>query len=154
MAFFSKYLQKPLISSLIIILLYNIFFTFFLLFNHKIDGFFLKSWNYSPYKYSELFKKSGGYVKNDLKINDSISQKLYQFMNATENKSSLDYYYWNNKLLYLTSNNQFSCDFERNFQNAVVLSKNNSDIELALRLFYLRNIPRFSRESQELVIPK
>ena len=91
-------------------------------------------------------------MKNDLKINDSISQKLYQFMNATENKSSLDYYYWNNKLLYLTSNNQFSVDFERNFQNAIILSKNNSDIELALRLFYLRNIPRFSKETQELVM--
>ena len=93
-------------------------------------------------------------MKNHLQVNDSISQKLYQLMNATENKSALDYYYWNNKLLYLTVNNQFSGDFERNFQNAVVLSKNNSDIELALRLFYLRNIPRFSKETQELVILK
>jgi len=75
-------------------------------------------------------------------------------MNATEKKSALDYYYWNNKLLYLTANNQFSGDFERNFQNAVVLSKNNLDIELALRLFYLRNIPRFSKETQELIILK
>ena len=73
-------------------------------------------------------------------------------MNATENKSALDYYYWNNKLLYLTSSNQYSGDFERNFQNAVVLSRNNSDIKLALRLFYLRNIPRFSKETKEIVI--
>ena len=93
-------------------------------------------------------------MKNDLQLNDSISQKLYQLMNATENKSALDYYYWNNKLLYLTSSNQYSGDFERNFQNAVVLSGNNSDINLALRLFYLRNIPRFSKETQELVILK
>ena len=139
-------------SGLIIILLYNIFFTLFLLFNHRIDGFLLKSWNYSPYKYSELFKKPGGYLKNHLQVNDPISQKLYQLMNATEKKSALDYYYWNNKLLYLTTNEQYSGDFERNFQNAVVLSKNNSDIELALRLFYLRNIPRFSKETQELVM--
>jgi len=75
-------------------------------------------------------------------------------MNATENKSALDYYYWNNKLLYLTVNKQYSGDFERNFQNAVVLSGNNSDINLALRLFYLRNIPRFGKETQELVILK
>ena len=91
-------------------------------------------------------------MKNHLQVNDSISQKLYQLMNATENKSALDYYYWNNKLLYLTVNNQYSGDFERNFQNAVVLSGNNSDINLALRLFYLRNIPRFSKETQELII--
>jgi len=93
-------------------------------------------------------------LKNHLQVNDSISQKLYQLMNATENKSALDYYYWNNKLLYLTANKQYSGDFERNFQNAVVLSGNNSDINLALRLFYLRNIPRFSKETQELVILK
>ena len=93
-------------------------------------------------------------MKNDLRVNDSINQKLYQLMNSTENKSALDYYYWNNKLLYLTANNQFFGDFERNFQNAVVLSENNSYIKLALRLFYLRNIPRFSKETQELVISK
>ena len=75
-------------------------------------------------------------------------------MNATENKSALDYYYWNNKLLYLISNKQYSDDFERNFQNAIVLSRNNSDIKLALRLFYLRNIPRFSKETQQLVLSK
>ena len=93
-------------------------------------------------------------MKNHLQVNDSISQKLYQLMNATENKSALDYYYWNNKLLYLTSNQLYSGDFERNFQNAVIISKNNSDIKLALRLFYLRNIPRLSKETQELVISK
>ena len=91
-------------------------------------------------------------MKNHLQANDSISQKLYQIMNATENKSALDYYYWNNKLLYLTVSNQYSGDFERNFQNAIVLSENNSDINLALRLFYLRNIPRFSKETQRLII--
>ena len=93
-------------------------------------------------------------MKNHLQVNDSISQKLYQLMNATENKSALDYYYWNNKLLYLTTNKLYQGDFERNFQNAVNLSKNNSDIKLALRLFYLRNIPRFSKETQDLVISK
>ncbi len=75
-------------------------------------------------------------------------------MNATENKSALDYYYWNNTLLYLYINKLYSGDFERNFQNAIILSKKNSDIKLALRLFYLRNIPRFSKETEELIILK
>ena len=154
MAILSKYLNKLFFLGLIIILFYNIFFTLILLFNHRIDGFLLKSWNYSPYKYSELFKKTGGYLKNYLQVNDSISQKLYDLINATENKSALDYYYWNNKLLYLTSNRLYSGDFERNFQNAIVLSKNNADISLALKLFYLRNIPRFSKDLQELFISK
>ena len=95
-----------------------------------------------------------GYSKELLQIRDSTSQKIYYLMNATENKSALDYYYWNNKLLYRTSNKLFLGDFERNFQNAVILSKNNSDIHLTLKLFYLRNIPRFSQETQDLVISK
>ena len=125
-----------------------------MLFNHRIGGFLLKSWNYSPYKYSELFKKSIGYSKKHLQIKDQTSNKLYYLMNATENKSALDYYYWNNKLLYLTSNKLYSGDFESNFQNAVILSKNNFDINKALRLFYLRNIPRFSKETQQIVLSK
>ena len=154
MSTLSRYFHKLLISGLIIIVLYNIFFILVLLFNHRIDGFLLKSWNYSPYKYSELFKKSIGYSKKHLQVKGPISKKIYYLMNATKNKSALDYYYWNNTLLYLTSNRQYSGDFERNFQNAVILSKNNSDIHLALKLFYLRNIPRFSKETQELVISK
>ena len=154
MSIFSKYFHKLVIAGLIIITFYNIFFNLILLFNHRIDGFLLKSWNYSPYKYSELFKKSIGYSKKHLQTKDPISQKIYYLMNATENKSALDYYYWNNKLLYLTTNKQYSGDFERNFQNTVVLSRNNSDISLGLRLFYLRNIPRFSKETQELIILK
>ena len=150
----SRYFRKLLISGLIIILFYNIFFILLLLFNHRIDGFLLKSWNYSPYKYSELFKKSIGYTKKHLQTKDQTSQKIYYLMNGTENKSALDYYYWNNKLLYLTANKQYSGDFERNFQNALILSKKNSDIKIALRLFYLRNIPRFSKETQKLVISK
>jgi len=83
-----------------------------------------------------------------------LGQKIYYFMKNTENKSVLDYYYWNNKLLYLTTNKKYSSDFERSFQNAVILSKKNSDIELMLRIFYLRNIPRFSKETQQLIISK
>tara|TARA_B100001013_G_scaffold155745_1_gene92734 strand:- start:283 stop:747 length:465 start_codon:yes stop_codon:yes gene_type:complete len=154
MSTFLSYFHKLLISGLIIIIFYNIFFILILLFNHRIDGFLLKSWNYSPYKYSELFKKSIGYSKKNLEVKSLTSQKIYYLMTATENKSALDYYYWNNKLLYLTSNRLYSDDFERNFQNAVILSKNNKDIHLALKLFYLRNIPRFSKETQKLIISK
>ena len=73
-------------------------------------------------------------------------------MNATENKSALDYYYWNNKLLYFTANERYTKDFERTFQNAVILSRNNSDFKLALKLYYLRNILSFSEETKKIVI--
>ena len=73
-------------------------------------------------------------------------------MTATENKSALDYYYWNNKPLYLISNKEFFDDFEKSFQNSVILSKNNLNLKKSLKLFYLRNIPRFSKETRDIVM--
>ena len=73
-------------------------------------------------------------------------------MTATENRSALDYYYWNNKILYLISNKEFSGDFEKSFQNSVILSKKDLRQKKSLRLFYLRNIPRFSEETRDIVM--
>jgi hypothetical protein len=123
-----------------------------LLFNQKIDGFLLKSWNYSPYNYSELFKKTAGYSKKDLKINNYTSKRLFNLMTATENKSALDYYYWNNKTLYLISNKELFDDFEKSFQNSVILSKKNLRQKKSLMLFYLKNIPRFGKETRDIVM--
>ena len=73
-------------------------------------------------------------------------------MTASENKSALDYYYWNYKTLYLISEKEFFDDFEKSFQNSVILSKNNLVQKKSLRLFYLRNIPRFSKETRDIVL--
>jgi len=73
-------------------------------------------------------------------------------MVATENKSALDYYYWNNKMLYLIPNKEFFDDFEKSFQNSVILSKKSLKQKKSLRLFYLRNIPRFSEETKKIVM--
>ena len=73
-------------------------------------------------------------------------------MSASENKSALDYYYWNYKTLYLISEKEFFDDFEKSFQNSVILSKNNLVQKKSLRLFYLRNIPRFSKETRDIVM--
>ena len=73
-------------------------------------------------------------------------------MSASENKSALDYYYWNYKTLYLISEKEFFDDFEKSFQNSVILSKNNLKQKKSLRLFYLRNIPRFSKETRDIVM--
>jgi len=80
------------------------------------------------------------------------SKKLYYLLGTTEKKSALDYSYWNNKLLYQISHNIDLNDFEKNFQNSVILSKNNLNLKKSLKLFYLRNIPRFSKETRDIVM--
>tara|TARA_Y100000741_G_C18191655_1_gene533794 strand:+ start:635 stop:1099 length:465 start_codon:yes stop_codon:yes gene_type:complete len=150
----TKYFYKSLILGLIIITFYNIFFILILLFNHKIEGFLLKTWKYSPYNYSELFKKTAGYSKKHLLIKNKTSKKLYFLMTETENKSLLDYNYWNNKMIYLISKKEYSDVFEKSFQNSYILSKNNSVVSKINKLFYLRNIPKFGEDTKKLVLSK
>ena len=75
-------------------------------------------------------------------------------MTETENKSLLDYNYWNNKMIYLISKKEYSDVFEKSFQNSYILSKNNSVISKINKLFYLRNIPKFGEDTKKLVLSK
>ena len=75
-------------------------------------------------------------------------------MIETENKSLLDYNYWNNKMIYLISKKEYSDVFEKSFQNSYILSKNNSVVSKINKLFYLRNIPKFGEDTKKLVLSK
>ena len=106
--------------------------------------------NYLPYKHSIFFNKPLKFSKQFLQ--DSRSKKLYYLINTTEKKSVLDYSYWEMKILYQISNKSDRAEFERDFINLVILSKNNLSKKKSLKLFYLRNIPRFSKEVGDIVI--
>ena len=75
-------------------------------------------------------------------------------MTETENKSLLDYNYWNIKMIYLISKKEYSDVFEKSFQNSYILSKNNSVVSKINKLFYLRNIPKFGEDTKKLVLSK
>ena len=150
--FLNKYINKVLIFGLIIIVFYNIFSIFILLFSSKIDGHLSKSFNYLPYKYSIYFQSPLRYSKRTLQTNSDESKRLFNILKTTEKKSALDYSYWNNKLLYQVSQKTSLINFEKNFQNAVILSKNNLDLKKTLKIFYLRNIYRFNSETKKIVL--
>ena len=92
------------------------------------------------------------YSRKDIQVNSSTGKKLYQLINNTEKKSALDYTYWELKMLYQISSQNIKNDFERNFINLAILSKNNIKKKKSLRLFYLRNIPRFSKEVGDIIL--
>jgi hypothetical protein len=152
MLFLNKYINKVLIFGLIIIVFYNIFSIFILLSNYKIEGHLAKFFNYLPYKYSIFFNKPLKFSKQLLQAKNSRSKKLYSLINTTEKKSMLDYSYWEMKILYQISNKSDQAEFERDFINLVILSKNNLGKKKSLKLFYLRNIPRFSKEVGDIII--
>ena len=89
--------------------------------------------------------------KEDLNTNNANSKKLYNLISRSENKSALDYKYWEIKILHQI-NNSSGEDFEKNFINLFVLSKNNMKKNKSLKLYYLRNIPRFSDRVGKIII--
>jgi len=121
-------------------------------FSAKIEGNLGKTLNYMPYKYSILFQKPLLYSKNDIQVNSPNSKKLYYLLNVTEKKSALDYNYWEIKILHQIINQDIKQEFENDFINFAILSKNNKKIKKALRLYYLRNIPRFSSEAGKIIL--
>ena len=138
--------------SLIIISFYNIFSIFILSFSTKIEGNFVKTINYLPYKHTIFSQKPLMYSKKDMQANSPKSQKFYSLINQTEKKSALDFSYWELKILYQINNKDFKDDFEKNFVNLALLSKHNTDRKKMLRIFYLRNIPRFSKEVGDIIL--
>ena len=152
MLFLNKYIYKVLFLGLIIIVFYNIFSIFIILFNYKINGNLSKSFNYLPYKYSVYFQSPLRYSKQTLQAKNDESERFFDILKTTEKKSALDYTYWNNKLLYQVSQNKNLTNFERNFQNAVILSKNNLRLKKTLKLLYLRNINKFNDETKKLIL--
>ena len=121
-------------------------------FSSKIEGNLMKTSNYLPYKYSIFFQKPLLYSRKDIRTNSSNSKKLYQLINNTEKKSVLDYTYWELKILYQISTQNIEKDFEKNFINLAILSKNNPEKKKSLKLYYLRNIPRFSKDVGTIIL--
>jgi len=150
--FINKYINKILIFSLIFLVFYNIFSILIISFSPKLDGYLVKSINYLPYKYSIFFKKPLKFSKKFLQVKSPSSKKLYQLLNATERKSSLDYTYWEMKTLYQITNEDTGVDFEKNFINYAILSKNNVFKQKSIKLFYLRNITRFNKEVGKIIL--
>jgi len=94
------------------------------------------------------------FKKKDIQNNTRESKKLYNLISKTEKKSALDYKYWEIKVLHQITNGGTIGDFERDFVNLAILSKKNVKKQKTLKVFYLRNIPRFSKEMGKIIISK
>ena len=121
-------------------------------FSSKIEGNLTKTLNFLPYKYSVFFQKPLMISKKEFQVNSPASKKLYNQISITEKKSALDPFFWETKVLHQINNKASKKDFERSFINLAILSKNNAKKKKLLRLFYLRNIPRFSKEVGSIIL--
>ena len=94
------------------------------------------------------------FSKKEILENNDNSKKIFNLLNSAESRSLLDYKYWEMKVLHQITNRGTKEDFERDFINLAILSKKNVKKQKSLRVFYLRNIPRFSQEVGKIIITK
>jgi len=155
MFFINKFItRKILVYCLVIISLYNIFSIFIIYLSPKNNGYLSKFVSYLPYKYSIFFIKPLLFTKKDIQVKSDKSKKLYNIISKTEKNSGLDYFYWEIRMLYQINNIVKKEEFERNFINLFILSKNNERKSKSLKLYYLRNVPRFSKNVKELIMSR
>ena len=120
-------------------------------FSSRIEGNLIKTFNYLPYKYTIFFLKPLMFSKRDIQLDNSTSKKLHKLINVTEKKSMFDPNYWETKVLYQINNQNNKIEFERSYINLVTLSKNNKKKTKVLKVYYLRNVPRFSKEVKDFI---
>jgi len=93
------------------------------------------------------------FKKKDIQLNTKGSKKIYKLINYTEKKSALDYNFWEIRILHQINNKTNRLNFEKDFINSFILSKNNKKKNRSLKIYYLRNIPRFSGEVKNIIMP-
>ena len=133
-----------------------------------------KSLRISPYKFSEVSKlhqKSFIFVSDIAKRKDKsitlaldasqsrklLNRKIWNYRNSriffdisrSRGKYSyLDVNYWNYYLTYMINNGIFNRDFNKVFFNAVYLTRYNTQLFNSYKIFYFKNLPKFSNETK------
>ena len=134
-----------------------------------------KSLRISPYKFSEvnkLHQKDFIFVSNIAKrktksialaleapqgrnlLNREIwnyrnSRIFFDISRSRGKYSYLDINYWNYYIAYMINNRIFNRDFNGVFFNAVYLSRYNNQLFNNYKIFYFKNLPKFSNEAKK-----
>ena len=133
-----------------------------------------KSLRISPYKFSEVSKlhqKSFIFISNMAKRKNKsitlaleaprsrnlLNREIWNYRNSriffdisrSRGKYSyLDINYWNYFISYMMNNRIFSVDFGEAFFNAVYLSRYNQQLFSSYKIFYFKNLSKFSNETK------
>ena len=133
-----------------------------------------KSLRISPYKFSEVsklhqknfiflsymakWKKESITLALDAsRSRNLLNRKIWNYRNSriffdisrSRGKYSyLDVNYWNYYLTYMINNGIFSRGFNEAFFNAVYLTRYNMQLFNSYKIFYFKNLPKFSNEAK------
>ena len=135
--------------SIIILLTYNIFTISILYFPSNNVKSFL--WGWTPYNYKKILYYPINIRKLSMFKKESRLLAL-TFLNKNEYKDYLEIDFWNYKLIIESIDRDNIKKSEKSFYKALILSKNNPDINLKLREYFIQNYSRFSSDYKKKIL--
>ena len=108
-------------------------------------------WKWTPYNYKQIL-----YYPNNIRelslLNKTNRLLMISFLNKNIYKDYLDIDFWNYKQIIESIDRDNIKDLEKSFYKAFILSKNNSQINLELREYFIKNYSKFSNEYKNKIL--
>ena len=135
--------------TIILLLTYNIFAISIL----YVPAINIKSflWQWTPYNYKQIL-----YYPNNIRelslLNKTNRLLMISFLNKNIYKDYLDIDFWNYKQIIESIDRDNIKDLEKSFYKAFILSKNNPQVNLELREYFIKNYSKFSNEYKNKIL--
>ena len=134
---------------IILLLTYNIFAISILYIPATNIKNFL--WQWTPYNYKQIL-----YYPNNIRelslLNKNNRLLMISFLNKNIYKDYLDIDFWNYKQIIESIDRDNIKDLEKSFYKAFILSKNNPQINLELREYFIKNYSKFSNKYKNKIL--
>lgn len=134
---------------IIMLLTYNIFAISILYIPANNIKNFL--WQWTPYNYKQIL-----YYPNNIRelslLNKNNRLLMISFLNKNIYKDYLDINFWNYKQIIESIDRDNIKDLEKSFYKAFILSKNNPQINLELREYFIKNYSKFSNKYKNKIL--
>ena len=108
-------------------------------------------WKWTPYNYKQIL-----YYPNNLREISLLNKKnrllMISFLNKNIYKDYLDINFWDYKKIIESIDRKNIKELEKSFYKAFILSKNNSQVNLELREYFIKNYSKFSNEYKNKIL--
>ena len=108
-------------------------------------------WKWTPYNYKQIL-----YYPNNLRKLSLLSKTnrllVISFLNKNIYKDYLDIDFWDYKQITESIDRENIKELEKSFYKAFILSKNNSQVNLKLREYFIKNYSKFSNEYKNKIL--
>ena len=108
-------------------------------------------WKFSPYDYSYLTGYPN-YLETLSILNSGNREEIKELLKINESRNLLNIEYWNYNLIIDNYSKDQNKDFEKSFLNLFLLTKNNKNIQLDLKKYFISNFNFFSEENKRFIL--